>query len=155
MWLDTSQHLDYSSGKKYWYITKLRLFLSRSTISSKFYDYLLVQILFRGPEIYQESSNVFIYEFIIKRTWWKMFDCLVCFCRFWLWPDFICTFPFCWPDTFPMEATSRRFSVFATNFLLTIYWLNGRMQSIWKLIGEEFVFQKNLEWHEFQFRCLH
>ena len=36
---------------------------------------------------------------------------------------------------------SLSFSVFAENFLLTIYWLNGRMQSIWKLIEEEFVFQ--------------
>ena len=36
---------------------------------------------------------------------------------------------------------SLSFSVFAVNFLLTIYWLNGRMQSIWKLIEEEFVFQ--------------
>ena len=70
---------------------------------------------------------------------------LICFCRFWLSADFICTFSFCWPDNFPMEATSRHFSVFAPNFLLTIYWLNGRMQSIWKLIRGEFVTQMKLD----------
>ena len=87
-----------------------------------FFDYCL-----KLPSHFADLAFVFEYVFV--------------FCRFWLSPDFICTFPFCWPDNFPMEATSRHFSVFAPNFLLTIYWLNGRMQSIWKLIEEEFVFQ--------------
>ena len=29
---------------------------------------------------------------------------LICFCRFWLSADFICTFSFCWSDNFPTDA---------------------------------------------------
>ena len=38
---------------------------------------------------------------------------LICFCRFWLSADFICTFSFCWSDNFPTDAILILFICFS------------------------------------------
>ena len=66
------------------------------------------------------ASNPFVSK---KDTWYKdsrlefeglnLQDIqLICFCRFWLSADFICTFSFCWPDNFPTDAIQILFICF-------------------------------------------
>ena len=85
-----------------------------------------------------------------------VFEYVFVFCRFWLSPDFICTFPFCWPDNFPMEATSAWASLF-------LQWIFCSQFTDWtdECNPSENSLRKNLyskwngtylEWNGFQFK---